>query len=99
MRLLLESTLALDGQFGSHLVGWAWAKMCCCRGIGLVSKVPNSQPPEYFANPNVALKRKTVCMRRTCATGNSWQCARAIWQPSGAAAGQPILNFIYLEAA
>lgn len=28
MRLLLESTLALDGQFGSHLVGWAWAKMC-----------------------------------------------------------------------
>jgi hypothetical protein len=27
VRLLLESTLALDGQFGSHLVGWAWAKM------------------------------------------------------------------------
>jgi hypothetical protein len=24
VRLLLESTLALDGQFGSHLVGWAW---------------------------------------------------------------------------
>lgn len=32
MRLLLESALALDGQFGSHLVGSAWTKMYGCRG-------------------------------------------------------------------
>jgi hypothetical protein len=32
VRLLLESALALDGQFGSHLVGWAWTKMYWCRG-------------------------------------------------------------------
>ncbi len=54
-------------------------KMCCCRAIGLVFKVPIQirSPPEYFANPNVALERKTVCMRRTYATFNSWHGARA----------------------
>ncbi len=40
MRLLLESTLVLDGQFGSHLVGWAWAEDVLLSWIGMVFKVP-----------------------------------------------------------
>ena len=44
MRLLLESTLALDGQFGSHLVGWAWAKIAG-RGVAVDGRIPNSILP------------------------------------------------------
>ncbi len=40
MRLLLESTLVLDGQFGSHLVGWGWAEDVLLSWIGMVFKVP-----------------------------------------------------------
>ncbi len=98
MRLLLESTLALDGQFGSHLVGWGWAEdvLLSRDRVGVQGSNPNSQPPEYFANPNVALKRKTVCMRRKGATTKSWQSARATGRPCGGCNSFAVARPIYL---
>lgn len=63
MRLLLESALALDGEFGSHLVGLAWPKMSSVEGNGLVFRRSKFQPrDEYCVGPGFSIGPKNpVC--------------------------------------